>query len=223
MTIEIKHRATKAVLHTIKSDSLRGASLSGASLSDASLSDADLRGAYLSGAYLSGAYLRDADLSGAYLSRADLSDADLRGASLRGAYLRDADLRGAYLRDADLSGASLRGAYLRDADLSGASLRDVHSDFVAVLAASPAEVPALREALVSGKIDGNLYEGECACLIGTIANARKCDYRALGTDLEPDSSRPAERWFLAITPGLPVTHPVVAITIAWIDAWTAAQ
>ena len=75
MPIEIKHRNTGAVLHTVDADTLRGADLSGASL----------RGAILTWADLSRANLRGANLGGANLGGAYLDGANLRGANLRGA------------------------------------------------------------------------------------------------------------------------------------------
>ena len=70
MTIEIKHRITKEVLHTHDGDSLQGADLRGADLSGADLRWANLRGADL----------RWADLSGANFHGASLNVADLSGA-----------------------------------------------------------------------------------------------------------------------------------------------
>jgi hypothetical protein len=224
---------------------LRDADLSGADLSDAYLRDAylrdadlrgaDLRGADLSGADLRGAYLRDADLSGADLSGADLSDAylrdadlsgaDLSGADLSGAYLRDADLSGADLSGADLSGAYLRGAYLSGADLSGADLSDAYllpikADFIEVISRAPLEVPALIAALKEGRVDGSTYEGQCACLVGTIANARRINYRAIN----PDASRPSERLFMNISRGdTPETNQVSALALEWAETWLATQ
>jgi len=78
--IEIKHRETGAVLHTVNAETLSGANLWGAYLSLA-----DLSGVYLSLANLSGADLSGADLSGAKLSGADLSRAKLSGANMSGA------------------------------------------------------------------------------------------------------------------------------------------
>src|SRR5579863_1416417 len=195
---------------------LSGADLSGANLSGADLSGADLRGANLSGADLSGADLRGANLSGANLSGADLSGADLRGANLRDADLRDADLRGANLR-----GANLRGANLSDADLSGANLTSIRDDLWAVLSCSPREVEGLRTALIEGRVNGSTYEGECACLVGTLANVRHCEYDEI-PGLAPDSSRPAERFFLGIKTGdTPDKSQFSALAFQWIDEWLA--
>ena len=161
-----------------------------------------------------GAVLRDADLSHADLSDADLSDADLRDAVLRGAVLRDADLRGAVLRGAVLRGAVLSDAVLRDADLT-----PIRDDFWAVLSAAPVEVPALIEALKAGKVNGSTYTGECACLVGTIANAKKCDYQAM-PNLIPNSHRPAEAFFTAIKPGdVPSKNAAAKLALEWAEDW----
>jgi hypothetical protein len=212
---------------------LRGADLTDAVLTDADLTGAVLRGADLTDADLTGAVLRGAVLRGAVLAGADLRGADLRGADLRGADLRGADLRGADLTDAVLTGAvlagaDLRGAVLTDADLTGAVLTDadltpIRDDVWSILDAAPAEVPALLEALRAGRFDGSHYEGECACLVGTLANARKCDYESI-PGLEPDSNRPAERWALAIRKGhTPDNNPVAAITAKWVEEWMAKR
>ncbi len=158
---------------------LHGANLHGANLYGANLYGADLRDANLHGANLYGADLRDANLHGANLYGADLRDANLYGADLRDANLYGADLHGANLYDANLYGADLHGANLRDADLHGANLDNLPKDFINqcsrdilfILGCLKSEVPALRQMLVDGKVDGSQYEGECACLIGSLANA----------------------------------------------------
>jgi uncharacterized protein YjbI with pentapeptide repeats len=202
---------------------LSGADLSGANLRGANLRGANLRGADLSGANLRGAYLSEADLRGAYVRAAYLRGADLREADLRGA-----DLSGADLRRANLSGADLREAYLSEADLRGADLSEAYlseakDDLMKVLAAAPDEVSGLREAMVAGKIDGSQYSGECACLVGTIANLRKCDVDSLA-GITRDSSRPAERWFIMFKPGdTPKNHQLMKMTVGWLDEFLKSQ
>ena len=162
----------------------------------ANLSDAYLSGAYLSGANLSRANLSGANLSDAYLSRANLSRADLSGADLSGAYLSRAYLSRANLSDADLSGANLSGA-----DLSAEALRPFKADMWLTLTETKDhnEVRFLIAALKHGAVDGGTCgQGkECACLVGTLARFQG----DRGEARDHGSSRPAERWFLMITPG----------------------
>jgi hypothetical protein len=197
----------------LRDANLRDANLRGADLRGANLRDADLRGADLRGADL-----RDANLSDANLRDANLSDADLSGADLRGADLRDANLRDANLRDANLRDADLRDADLSDADLSDADLGFFKTDFFDVLIRAPREIAGLREALVAGRVDGSTYEGACACFVGTISNVRGVSYESLGNGIKPNSSRPAERWFMSIRKGdTPETNQVSRVTVEWID------
>jgi uncharacterized protein YjbI with pentapeptide repeats len=215
MKIEILSRWSGSVLFSIETASLKLAVEAGvksdANLRDANLSDANLSDANLSGANLSGADLRGADLSGANLSDANLSDANLRGANLSGANLSGADLR-----DANLSGANLSGA-----NLSGANLTPIRDDFWAVLSSAPAEVDALRLALIEGRVDGSTYTGECACLVGTLANARGCHYAAIPT-LFPNAARPAERFFALIKKGdKPEKNQASKLALEWTDLWLA--
>ena len=79
-------------------------------------------------------------------------------------------------------------------------------------------MPALRDALVEGRVNGSTYEGECACLVGTIANARGVRFNDLGHGLTPCVTRPAERWFLGIQRGdTPDTNQISRITVEWVD------
>jgi hypothetical protein len=218
MKIEILNRWTLKVIFECEADSMKVA-----------VELACKQGTYLSDAYLSGANLRDADLSGANLRDADLSGANLRDANLSGANLSDADLSGANLRDADLSGADLSGANLRDADLSGANLSGanllpIKADFIEVISQAPREVPALIEALKAGRVDGSTYSGECACLVGTIANARGIDVDSAELGIPKDSSRPVERFFMAIRKGdTPETNAASKLALEWAEAWLDTQ
>jgi hypothetical protein len=156
------------------------------------------------------------------LERAVQARAVLRDAVLSGADLSGADLRGADLRDAVLSGADLSGADLRDAVLSGAVLSDQKNDFFDVLLRAPREVAGLRAALIAGRVDGSTYEGECACLVGTIAHVRGGQYNALGNGLAPNSSRPIERFFMSIRKGdTPETSQASAVVVGWLDEFVA--
>ena len=169
------------------------------------------------------AYLRDANLEGANLRGANLEDAYLRGANLRGANLEDANLEGANLEGANLRGANLEGENLRGANLEGANLRGanlegIRSDFMAKILIARNEVPELYKSLLDGKIDGSQYQGECVCLVGTIASIRKEHYKSLGIDLRPDNDSPSERWFLGISKGdTPENNRISAITKTWIE------
>ena len=108
-------------------------------------------------------------------------------------------------------------ADLRRADLRRANLSTVKNDFFEILLNAKKEVPGLRQALINGKINGTTYSGECACLVGTIANVRGCKYENL-EGINPNSSRPAEVWFLNIKEGTtPENSQVAEITLGWID------
>lgn len=120
---------------------------------------------------------------------------------------------------ATLTGATLTGATLRGATLRGADLQPIRDDLWAVLSGAPAEVPALRTALLSGQIDGSTYRGPCACLVGTLAHARGCGIYEF-PDVRPDAARPSEQWFWSIRPGdTPGNSAVAAQALAWIETW----
>lgn len=117
--------------------------------------------------------------------------------------------------------ADLGGADLRDTDLRNAELTTIRDDLWAVLSAAPAEVEGLRAALVAGKIDGSTYMGECACLLGTIAKVRGCQYTMVPL-LTPDEDRPSERFFTTIKPDdTPAISQAAALAVEWIDQWMA--
>jgi len=205
-----------------KDADLRYANLSYANLSSANLSYADLRYANLRYANLSYANLRYADLRYANLSSANLSYADLRYADLRYANLSYANLRYANLSSANLSSANLSYANLRSANLRsaltlmgcalrGCKLKNLPPQFINICSRDmlfifnhlKKELPGLRKALVEGRVDGSQYEGECACLIGTLANldGGLTEVCSAIPYYEKDAANPGETWFLAISEG----------------------
>jgi hypothetical protein len=110
----------------------------------------------------------------------------------------------------------LTRANLTRADLRGANLSAIRTDVCAILAENPDEVVGLLRLLDAGRVDGNVYSGECACLIGSIANVRGCNVETYWRN----SSRPAERWFMRFRPGMtPANDPAMAITREWIVEW----
>ena len=161
-----------------------------------------------------------ASLSGSNLRGSDLSGSNLRGSNLRGSDLRDSNLRGSNLSGCDLSGSDLRGCDLSAAkNLTAEQLVQIRDDLWAVLSAAPREVDGLRKALAEGRVDGSTYSGECACLVGTIANVRGCSEFDLGI-LKPNASRPIECWFMGINKGdTPDTNVCAKWALAWCDEW----
>jgi hypothetical protein len=117
----------------------------------------------------------------------------------------------------DLRGSDLRYSDLRDSDLRGSDLQSIKADVWELLINAIPEIPALRQAIIDGKIDGSIYEGECACLCGTIANVRGCDYTKL-EGIKPDSSRPAEAFFYGVKKGdTPETNQISKLVLEWLD------
>lgn len=208
MKIQIKKNFSLKVLFETEAESMKEA-LEKAVKQRVDLRDANLRGAYLVGAYLGGAYLRGADLRGA----------NLRGAYLEGADLRGADLRVAYLRGSDLGGADLGGAYLVGTNLRDANWDDTKKDMLEKLALMPDEVPYLYKAIHDGKINGSVYEGECACFCGTLANAKQIPIDSLPIEKNVDSH--IEKFFLGIRQGdNPENNLLSKLASEWIEEFS---
>jgi hypothetical protein len=91
-----------------------------------------------------------------------------------------------------------------------------------VYATRPEWGTALLAAIREGRIDGSVYRGDCACLVGTIAKARGCSLYVL-VGIKPDADRPAERLFSGIRPGdTPATSPISALVEGWVADFIAA-
>ena len=214
MKIEILNRWTNKVIFTHEAEensiaiTVRKAVAEDAKLDGANLYGANLYGANLDGAKLDGANLDYAKLDGANLTRANLSLANLYGAKLDGA---------------NLTRANLYGANLYGANLYGANLTPIRDDIWAVLSSAPLEVAALIEALKTGRVDGSTYSGECSCLVGTIAAARKVNHSQL-PGLTPNSERAAERFFIGIRKGdTPETSQFSKLAMEWAQDWLDTQ
>ncbi len=150
-----------------------------------------------------------------------LSFACMLGICIKKALKNGANLRGAYLTGADLTGADLRGANLSGADLSGSNFDRsfFRDDLWAVLSSQPSEAISVLKALEEGRVNGSTYTGSCACLVGTIANSLDIDYHDL-EHINPDSTRPAEQWFLQIKKGdTPENSEPCRLAAEWTEMW----
>ncbi len=84
------------------------------------------------------------------------------------------------------------------------------------------EAAGVAIALRDGRVNGSTYKGDCACLVGTIANVK----RAHISTFSVDSDRPAERWFMMIKtgdkPGDKTGGGFAAgIALKWVEEWCA--
>ena len=217
MNFEIKNRYTENVIFIAKIDVSEDCDYGlklGMAVRQAIKQGVSLRGANLEGVNLEGANLIDVNLGGANLIGAILASVNLKGSDLRGANLIGAILRGANLEGANLKGSDLRGVDITRAYLTGANLEPIKKDMFEVLSQAIPEIPMLKKAIIEGKIDGSTYEGECACLCGTIEKGGRfgdeCDMR--------DSKRPIERFFLGIGVGdTPETNHFSELALEWIE------
>ena len=79
------------------------------------------------------------------------------------------------------------------------------------------EIESLKKAIIDGKIDGSTYEGECACLCGTLEKTKNTDLKNKIFDLR-DSSRPIEMFFQGIKKGdMPETNQFSKLALEWVE------
>ena len=98
----------------------------------------------------------------------------------------------------------MKGAYLKGAKNIPQSYINICSrDMLFIFQALKKELPYLREKIVKGQVDGTQYEGECACLIGTLANSDGGVDKVCNTIpyYEKGLHNPAEQWFWQIKIG----------------------
>jgi len=87
-------------------------------------------------------------------------------------------------------------------------------DLIVVLDSAKAETPGLLAALQIGKVNGSCYDGECACLVGTLERMHGSPF------LPRDVNRPAEQLFMPIRPGMtPKNSAHVLVICEWIKDW----
>ena len=121
------------------------------------------------------------------------------------------------LESADLESANLRFANLESANLRSAILTPIKNDMFIVLLTAIPEIQNLKAALIGGKIDGSTYDGECACLAGTLEKTQDSDIKSAIFN-NRDASRPIERFFLGIKKGdTPDNSQFSKLALEWIE------
>lgn len=139
-----------------------------------------------------------------------------------GLNLSHADLRHANLSYADLRYAKLYSANLNYAKI-GLNHQEIKNDFYRVLASAKNEVCGLREAVLSGKIEETIYEGEYCFLVGNIAQLRCSEvksnliYREM-KKMNPEPLGLIELFFTGISEkDIKKNNPISKIIVEWID------
>ena len=202
----------KLWLYTRFDDEVKGKR---ANFEGAYLRGVDFRRAKLEGSNFEGAYLRGVDFRRAKLERVTFrgvtfDEVDLRGAYLEGAYLGGANFFRSNFREANFFMTNFRGANFDEVDLRGIEnipeslISYFKKDLRYVLTYTKPEIPYLKERLEKGEVDGTQYEGECACLIGSLANSKKERYEEFIScipDYELGSHNPSEQLFYQIRKG----------------------
>ena len=90
------------------------------------------------------------------------------------------------------------------------------------LTENPREAAGVAKALKEGRVNGSTYSGDCACLVGTIANVRGVDVDTL----KRNSQNPSEKWFMMISEGDKPTDDTgggcaAKIALEWVEEWLA--
>ena len=111
------------------------------------------------------------------------------------------------LEEAIKGSADLRSADLRLAKNIPQDYINICSrDMLFIFQALKSELPYLRKKIVEGEIDGTQYEGDCACLIGSLKKGtdggveKVCEFIPF---YDKGLHNPAEQWFWQIRKGSP--------------------
>lgn len=137
---------------------------------------------------------------------------------LYGIVLKDCDLKGVNLACVNMRDAYTEGSNIREADLS-----EIKEDFFARMSKVTSAIPSLREAVASGKINGDRYYGTCGCFMTVVSRYFGVEYDEI-PNLKPDEPSPTEQWFYALREGDdPENSQISAITLEWIDEFLARE
>ena len=114
--------------------------------------------------------------------------------------------------------------------LSDTEKEEARQDIRKILTLAPGEVVGVRDALMTGTVEGRVYAGDCCCLVGTIAKLRGISvttqawFYPLERAIRFDEDRPAEEFFRHIHRGhTPENNQYAALALRWVDEWIDEQ
>jgi len=171
---------------------------------------------------------KDADFSGLNLHSWSLMNCEFYncnfdGANLYATCLHDSTFSNCSVNNTVFTKAQLEDCLFEDTDLLTANLEEIKQDLWRVLEYALPEVPGLIQAVEKGRINGQVYDGACACLVGTIANFRGQNPERLD-GIETNIDSPIEMFFLNIEESNnPYNHEVSRVVHTWLKEWMATH
>jgi hypothetical protein len=163
------------------------------------------------------ATIKTLDSSQATIKTLGSSQATIKTLDSSQATIKTLDSSQATIKTRDSSQATIKTLGSSQATIETWESANIRDDLWAVLCSYPSEILTLREALLAGLINGKVYEGDCACLVGTIAKTQGVHFKYLKS-IKPNGNRPAELWFWNIKTGdTPSTNKFSALALKWID------
>jgi hypothetical protein len=165
---------------------------SGSRFDGSSFVDSSFDGSSFVGSSFVGSSFVGSSFVGSSFDDSSFDGSSFVGSSFDGSSFVGSSFVGSSFDGSSFVGSSFVGSSFDDSSFDGEC--DAKADFIEVISRARLEIPAMVKALREGRVNGSTYEGECACLVGTLENAG-------ATGLPHDSERPIERWFMMISEG----------------------
>ena len=240
MKIEIKNRWTKEIIFSIEADSMKNALEIGVK-QKINFRNCDFRNCDLRGCSFFGANFRGSTFSGCDLSKVNFRICSFNGSTFSGCNFSESSFYKTAFCGSDFSGCNFNGSIFCKCNFRGcdlycdwtcgifincnfrkirlfeSDLSSVKSDFWDVLKLVPEEIKGLKKAIIHGKVNGSVHDGEYACLFGIISYLRKFKYNEINIE-KHNIKRPIERFFSAIKKNdTPWNSQFSKLAVEWID------
>lgn len=156
--------------------------------------------------------------SGKSLNYSNLSNCDLSGITIRGGSFVDSTFDRSRFVDSRFVGCTFVGSTFDGSRFDERTLAPFKADLFMKLLYAQHEAAGLRKALIEGRVNGQAYEGECGCFVGTIENLRREAGCEVVQVIKRDSSSPIEIWFMLINKGdTPATNQISKMVVEWVE------